>query len=144
MRITRKRLRRLLGESKQQHLEKLLTLIRTGDPENITQAASLGAAIDVDLYTAVYNDPEAEVAMMESLVPDGDQDEMVFWVQEEVEKVMEKLIKKYAGEAWMGESYVWVDSQQEVELLCEDIRDVILKCILDSACEQKFRGHWND
>lgn len=141
MRVTRKRLRRLLGESKEQHLEKLLTLIKTGDPANINQAAELGSAIDVDLYTAIYNDPEAEVAMMESLVPDGDQDEMVFWVQEEVEKVMEKIIKEYAGEAWRGE---WLDTREGIELACEDIRDVILKCILDSVCETKFRGHWND
>ena len=141
MRITRRRLRRLLGESKEQHLEKLLTLIRTGDPANIAQAAELGAAIDVDLYTAIYNDPVAEVAMMESLVPDGDQDEIVFQVEEQVLKVMEEIIKDYAGEAWMGE---WLDKREGIEMICEDIRDVILKCILDSVCEDKFRGHWND
>ena len=141
MRITRRRLRRLLGESKEQHLEKLLTLIRTGDPANIAQAAELGAAIDVDLYTAIYNDPVAEVAMMESLVPDGDQDEIVFQVEEQVLKVMEEIIKDYAGEAWMGE---WLDKREPIEMLCEDIRDLILKCILDSVCEDKFRSHWND
>lgn len=138
MRITRRRLRRLLGESKEQHLEKLMTMIRTGDPENITQAAELGAAIDVDLYTAIYNDPEAKVAMLESLVPDGDQDEMVFWIQEEVEDVMEKFIYQYAKESWLGE---WLDKKEPIEMLCEDIRDLILKCILDSVCEDKFRGH---
>tara|TARA_Y100001970_G_C13775164_1_gene622493 strand:+ start:143 stop:568 length:426 start_codon:yes stop_codon:yes gene_type:complete len=141
MRITRRRLRRLLGESKEQHLEKLMTMIRTGDPENIAQAAELGAAIDVDLYTAIYNDPEAEVAMLESLVPDGDQDEMVFWIQEEVEDVMEKFIYQYAKDAWLGE---WLDKKEPIEMICEDIRDLILKCILDSVCEDKFRGHWND
>ena len=141
MRITRRRLRRLLGESKEQHLEKLLTLIRSGDPESINQAAELGAAIDVDLYTAIYNDPDAKAAMMESLVPDGDQDEMVFWVQGEVEKVMEKFIKEYAGEAWRGE---WLDTTEGIELACEDIRDIIFECILASVCEDKFRAHWND
>lgn len=140
MRITRRRLRRLLGESKEQHLAKLLTLIRTGDPANINQAAELGAAIDVDLYTAIYNDPEAEVAMLESIVPEGDQDELVFWIQEEVEKVMEKFIKEYTGDVPM----VWEAGSQPVEIICEDIRDIILKCVLDSVCEQKFRGHWND
>ena len=141
MRITRRRLRRLLGESKEQHLEKLLTLIRTGDPANIAQAAELGAAIDVDLYTAIYNDPQAEVAMLESLVPDGDQDEMVFEIEEQLLEIMEKIIYQYAKESWLGE---WLDKREPIEMLCEDIRDIILKCILDSVCEDKFRSHWND
>ena len=141
MMITRKRLRRLLGESKEQHVEKLLTMIKTGDPANINQAAELGGAIDVDLYTAIYNDPEAEAAMMESLVPDGDQDEIVFTIEEVLRNNMEMIIQEYAGDAWIGE---WLDTDRPIEMICEDIKDLILKCILDSVCEDKFRGQWND
>ena len=79
--------------------------------------------------------------MMESLVPEGDQDEIVFQVEEEVLKVVEEIIKLYAGDAWKGE---FVDTREALEYACEDIRDFILKCILDCVCEQKFRGHWND
>ena len=131
----------LLRENKAEHLEKLLALIRTGDPANISQAAELGAAIDVDLYTAIYNDPEVKAAMLESLVPDGDQDEMVFELQTEILKITEKIVKQYTGDAWEW----WTGfSDDETWPIAENLQEIVLAAILSAVCEHKFRGHWND